>query len=172
MKHMKASISHRFLTKEERAILAEETKQSPYIGFIHESVWQHFGKMFVIDRDQAVLGACATIALRGWIKIGPLIILSRAQGKGLGKQLLTRVVSASGKQNLYIGTPNPKVMHMARTLEFQQVNYLQLPGPVKYYLLHYLFERISGDYIFSSLRKKLRSKNWGYAFFIKYASKQ
>lgn len=168
---MTRSISYRELTEIERKVLANETKQSPYIGFIHEDIWSRFGKMFVVSENKTFLGACAIVPLRDWAKIGPLFVLSRAQGQGLGKQLLTHVIKTTRNKNIYIGTPNPKVVHMANSFGFQKITFWQLPWAVKRYLFIYLFERMNWEYVVSSIRKKLTSKNFGYEYFVKYAPK-
>lgn len=168
---MTRSISYRELTESERKVLANETMQSPYIGFIHQRVWQQFGKVFVVSEHKKFLGICVTISLSRWIKIGPLFVLPQAQGKGLGRLLLTHVVKANRNKNIYIGTPNPKVMHMAYSFGFQKITFWQLPWAVKCYLFLYLFERMNWEYVVSSIRKKLTSKNFGYEYFVKYAPK-
>ncbi len=148
-------------------MLAGETKQSPYIGYIKPQIWQEFSDVFIANHKGVLIGACVIVPLSGWVKIGPFIVMSSYQGKGVGKRLLTHVTTYFKNTNVYIGSSNPKVIQMASNLRFQNIGFVKLPREVKLYLISYLLQRASWEYIVDALRKKLTSKRFVYKYFIK-----
>lgn len=167
---MKEYITYRKLTDQEKQILERETKKSPHMGFIRRDVWTSFEKVFVLQNNIQLIGVCAPIRLRHWYKLGPVLVLSKFQGSGFGKKLLSHALNYFPHTNLYIGTPNPRVVSIVTKLGFVRVNGWVLPLEIKAYLLSYLFQRFSWEYITDAIQKKFTSHQWKYSYFVLHES--
>lgn len=168
---MKLEITKRRLHDDEIQLLIAELNKFPHIGFISEKLWNRLGETYVATIDDRFAGVCTAITLNGWMKMGPLVVLSKYHGHGYGKLLLTHTVGAYSGQNIYIGTSNPKVATIARGLRFEQIKrYMALPSPIKMYLLSYLFERLSIRFLLDSWKKKFIKRPTPYLYFLKYQS--
>lgn len=163
---MNEVITYRVLTIREQLILEAETKKSPYIGFIRHNVWDSFGKVFVLENKKQLIGVCVPVRLRHWCKLGPILVLSKFQGKGFGKILLSHAFNHFSNENLYIGAPNDRIVSIVTKLGFTKVRGLNLPIEIKTYLFSYLFQRFSLEYITDAIRKKFTTHRWKYSYFI------
>lgn len=161
-------IIERKLTGEESGLLEQETKKSIDIGLIDKTMWNSFDELFVIGMTDMFIGACAIMYLHGWIKVGPIVILERFQGKGCGAKLLYHIVNRYKNKNIYIGSSNKKVQSIVKKLHFQtEHHFLKLPREIQLYLINYLVRRISWKFVIDALRKRLFIQRNTYLYFLK-----
>jgi GNAT superfamily N-acetyltransferase len=151
-------IVKRNLTEIEISSLTEETKKSIHIGLIKPILWKKFKDIYVFEIDGELAGICAIFFLKKWIKIGPLLVLEKHQGKGVGKALLKKIVAKHPKSNLYIGSSNTKVKKIAICHEFKETEFIHLPFEIKIYLLSYIYNRFGIDYFIDAIKKKTKCK--------------
>ncbi len=165
---MNLQFNKRPLQKHEIDILVKELRHFPHIGFINARLWRTFKHIYVATVGKNFVGVCVVFPLKRWTKIGPLVIRQQYQGKGLGKTLLTHVVQDLDERNLFIGSSNPKVCAIAKSLGFrQETSFLRIPFEIQYYLISYLFTRFSFQYLLDAMKKKFRSGHWKYYYFLK-----
>lgn len=163
---MKMCIEKRKLVEEEINRLIQEMKKFPDIGLFTKNLWKDFQDIFVAQKNGNLIGVCTIVDLGTWIKIGPLIVLSKFQGKGYGKLLFTHVMNTYKKKNLYIGSSHPRIWTIVEKRGFQRVgNFFSLPFVIQRYLIMYFFKRFNSDFLFDTLRKKLISKRGPYRYY-------
>lgn len=166
----KVVIKQRKLREDEIELLIEESRKFPDLGLIKRKLWNEFDSIYVVTKNNKLVGICSITSLKKWIKIGPLIVIEQFQGRSYGKLLLTRVVEDHKNKNIYIGSSNEAVWKMAKELNFQERNgFINLPNVIKTYLVKYFLDRIDFDFIFDGIRKRLKNKN-KYRYFLKYSS--
>lgn len=162
------SITRRALTVDEAISLSEETCKFPHIGFINADLWKTFPHVYVATELGTLVGACVAFPLHGWVKIGPLVVMGTFQGKGYGRILLTHAIRHYRNARIFVGSSNPKVHTIVRSLGLREVGSIfRVPLVVQRYLLHYLFMRASYAYIIDALRKKLLFRRGKYRYFLK-----
>jgi hypothetical protein len=167
---MTTQIQLRFLTHEETEKLEAEVKKSPHIGFIGKKMWQKFGKCYVITMNDEFAGICAAVHLPHWIKMGPLVVLGKFQGKGLAKQLVNKILSENENKNLYIGSSNPYVIQIVEKLNFQKEgNFFKLPAELQRYQVNYLLDRLSLKFLMDAITKNINQKKSKYYYFMRFA---
>lgn len=164
---MQLTIEKRLLTQSEADLLTESMSQFPNIGFIEKNSWNTlFSTIFVATKDHELVGICSAVLLKGWVKIGPFIILEKFQGKGFGKILFTHVVQQFPKKNRYVGSSNPFVWKIAEQNKFRKVkNFWHLSGEIQRYLLIYILKRIS-VYFYIDALKKLFQRKFPYRYYV------
>ncbi len=164
------NISKEKLTIQEINLLYEESKKSPDIGLINEKVWKQFKNIFILKNGKELIGVCVAVELKKWVKLGPIIIVGRYQGKGYGRLILTHVVKYYRNINLYIGSSNLKVVKIIRSLKFRKIGgFLSLPKEVRFYILFtYFIQRFSFEYVIDAFKKLLTYKREKYHYFLKY----
>lgn len=156
------------LTDTEIALLIEQMKNFPHVGLLSHEMWRKFDYVYVTRSNNRLIGACAVVKLHNWIKIGPVIILSKYHNKGYGKKLLTKIVNDFRRHNLYIGSSNPAVIKIVRLLGFKKINnFFKLPKEIKVYLIKYFLERLNINFLLDDIRKKLFLKRGNYSYFIR-----
>lgn len=160
------SITRRALTVDEAISLSEETRKSPHIGFIDADLWKSFPHVYVATKQRTLVGVCVVFPLRGWVKIGPLVVMGTFQGKGYGRILLTHAIRHYRNARIFVGSSNPKVHTIVRSLGLREVGSIfRVPLEVQRYLLHYLLMRVSYAYLVDALRKKLLFRRGKYRYF-------
>jgi GNAT superfamily N-acetyltransferase len=155
---MPSRIIKRKLSENEISSLAEESRKSAHIGLIKPSLWKKFKDIYVAEDNEKLVGICAIFHLKNWIKIGPIIVLGKEQGKGIGKALISTIIQEYPKSNFYIGSSNPRVKSIASKCCFIPVSFLLLPFEIKIYLLSYIYQRLGVEYLVDGLKKKIMLK--------------
>ncbi len=164
---MTVTIQERKLTKQEINILAQETRKSIHIGYIAPPVWGKFRRVFVASNGNNLLGVCVVVPLKRFLKLGPVVVLEEHQGKRIGSKLLSAVVNTLCHNNLYIGSSNVQIRKIILKLGFNEVRYLQLPLEVMRYLLGYIWQRGSLQYLQDSLAKIFRHRRGKYRYYLR-----
>lgn len=161
---MKTMIRKRPLTATETDTLTKELPLFPDIGLIDPNAWNKtFPVIYVATTDKTLIGICAAVPLKHWIKIGPLVVLKKYHGKGYGKRLFAHVVKQLPNQNLYIGSSNPIVWKMALAASFQkEKSFWKLSTEIKIYLIRYFCERLSLSFITDALNKRMTKRTYYY----------
>ncbi len=165
---MSFTISRRLLRPSEIDILVHELHDYPDIGWISADGWKKFGKVFVATSEGRFVGVCVAISLPHWVKLGPFVIAGKFQERGYGRQLLRHIVNALSKYNLYIGSSNPAVGHLAMKCGFQRKNnFFSLPMEIKKYLIMYVFQRLNLTFVLDAVQKTFAEKRGKYFYYIK-----
>ena len=112
-------------------------------------------------------GVCVVFFLKDWVKIGPLVILKKFQGKGYGGQLLKQVVDENRDKNLFIASSNKVVEKMALRLGFTRKKYFDLPISIKLFLLKQLYDYLNARLVLEAVRKKMLLKRGKFKFFLR-----
>lgn len=139
------------------------------IGWISPDGWKKFGPVYVATDGNQFVGVCNAVKLNGWTKIGPLVVVEKHQEKSYDKQLLAFVVNRIEENNIFIGSSNPKVISIARSLKFKETTFSKLPNSIKSYLLHYSLARINPTFLANALRKRLHTR-YKYHYFVRIRS--
>jgi len=163
---MKISIQKRKLSSLESKILEAETMDFIHTGFTSQHIWQKYFPVYVMAAGNKLIGIVNIVGLNEWMKIGPVVILAKYQGKGYGGKILKHVVSDMKNNNLYIGSSNPYIWRIVEGLGFERLdNYLKLPREIKIYLLKYFLERLNFEFIINEAKKIREKKRTKYRFY-------
>lgn len=165
----KTVIKTRFLKKDEIASLTEEVRHFPDLVYVSEHIWRK-KKAHVLEVDNRFAGVVVVYRFSGWVKLGPLVVLEKYQGKGLGKKLLKHAINRYKKSNILINSTNPKVGRIASSYGFKEIDgFLSLPLTVKLFLLKQLFEYLRIKTVFEALRKRLAGRRGKRSYFIRFS---
>lgn len=149
-----------------------EMRKSPHVGLLTYNMWRKFNCVYVMRLSDKLVGVCAVVKLKNWVKIGPVIILSKYQGKGYGKKLLSKVITDFPDKNLYIGSSSPAVISIVKRLGFTRMkNFFGLPRKIKIYLVKYFLERLNLGFAVDDFRKKSFLHRDGYSYFVRYSDR-
>lgn len=166
---MNISITKRGLTVKEIGILSKEIAHFPDLSLVDDKLWSRY-ETYVLTIDNRLAGICAVKKLEKFVKIGPIAVLEKYQGKGYGKLLFKSVVNRYKKYNIYIGSSNSRVKMMVKKAGFKKLeNFRSLPREIKIYLLKYLFDRMNIDFILDDLKKRLFYRKDKYWYFLSFA---
>ncbi len=166
---MKIEIKLRKLSITEIAQLIDDINKFPHLGFIGEESWNSFFDTYTVYLAGKFAGVCVVIQLRNWAKIGPIIVLEKYQGQGLGRKLLGFVVKQLNNKNIYIGSSNPKIQSIVMDLEFRQMKcFWLLPKEIKIYLIKYFFQRLNWKFVKDAVKKRIILEHRNYGYFVKY----
>lgn len=111
---------------------------------------------YIIEYNGASAGMCGVYLDNAWIKIGPLVLLSRFQGLGLSRKIITAVMRDFSKQNMLILSSHVKVQHIIGTLGFEKLQSLgDIPLPFKIFLCRQLITLVSPTLILEKIRKSV-----------------
>jgi len=159
-------IVRRKLEDQEIKSLIADTKSFPDLTYVSKSRWQSFASPYVLEINNSFAGVCAIYRLTNWVKIGPLVILKKYQGKGYGKTLMKKVIDENNDKKLYIGSSCPIVGRIVTGFGFKKVTLLSLPKEIKLFLIKQIFEYFSFNLITEAIRKRLILKREKYNFFV------
>ncbi len=165
----KTVIKIRFLKKDEIASLTEDVKHFPDLVYVSERVWRK-RKAHVLEIGNRFAGVVVVYRFNGWVKLGPLVVLGKYQGKGLGKKLLKHAIDRYKKSNILITSTNPKVGRIASLHGFKEMGgLLSLPLVVKLFLLKQFLEYLGIKTVFEALRKRLAGRRGKRLYFIRFS---
>ncbi len=169
---MNQIIKRRKLTNTEVDLLIRDTKFFSSLIYVSKERWLGFENPYIIGEDDNFVGVCMIYELKDWIKIGPLVVLKKYQGKGFGKKLLYRIVEDYKNKNIFITSSNPNVKKILDKLNFTYINnYFSLPLKMKLFLIKQLYEHISFNMLMEFIRKKFTLNKERRSYFVKYLNK-
>lgn len=152
---MSISIDRRRLTESEIRELVHDIRLYPNLMYVSPSRFRNLKNPYCISKNNHFAGVCGIYSFGTWIKLGPLALLRRYHGLGIGKKLLDTIISDHANTSVYIASSNPVVQHVVTSRGFKQIpNYVQLPYEVKRFLIKQLVEHLNINFLKESVRKK------------------
>lgn len=166
---MNVSIVRRKLTPPEIFELIENIRLFPNLAYVSPRRWKQFINPYCLLLDGHLAGVCQIYSFNKWIKLGPLVLLAKHQGKGLGKLLLTKIITNHKNRHIFIVSSNPKVQHIIECNNFQRISdYFSLPKEVQLFLIKQLIEHLNLLFLIEIIRKKLFSTRGETRLYIKH----
>lgn len=151
---MNISIKRRRLTESEITQLMQDNRLFSHVAYVSRARWRRFSDLYIIEVDQNFAGVCAVYTFGHWVKLGPVELLKRYHGKGLGKRLLKNIIDDNKHVSLFIASSNPTVQHIIETLGFQKIpNFISLPKKIKLFLLRQTIEHLNIPFFYEGIRK-------------------
>jgi len=161
-------ITRRQLTSSEIKQLISNIKKFTTLTFVSHRCWQSYRCIYVIEYNKKIAGACAIIDLKNWVKLGPIVILDKYQGKGYGKKLLARIVSDHLHKNIYIGSPNYRIWKIVNDLGFKRIyGFYCLPIKIIFHYIVNIEDWINIIFLKEFVRKLFMKKMSPYYLFVK-----
>lgn len=160
-------IEKRKLTVYEADLLVKDILKVPQLIAGNRKRWQKFDLFYIATENNKLIGVCAVIKLKNWIKLGPFAVLEQFRGKGYGKRIIKEIIKDYTSANIFIGSPTPAVGRIAKSLYFQRVKFIQLPTEVKQYLIKQTIENSFNLSIVKEFIRKSFMKKDKYLCFIK-----
>lgn len=165
----KVVLKTRFLNDKEIEALTKDIYDFPDLIYVGKNVWRK-KRVHVIEVAHRFAGVLVDYHFGRWVKLGPVVILKKYQGKGLGKTLLKRVIGKYKNKNLSLNTTNPHIKRIAIKLGFKETpGYFYLPLSVKVFLIKQLFDYLGIINIKEAVRKKLTAPRNNRSYFLKYS---
>src|SRR3989344_361375 len=145
---MKREIKSQTPTVQDIAQVVADTKSFPFLTYIGPRTWRSFDGYYAAYEDNVFAGVLAVNKFDGWIKLGPLVVLSKFHGKGVATALVKKAVTTE-KGNIYLASANPKVWKITQKLGMvEKYNWLNLPLPIRLIYLRLSFNVVRcGDFI-------------------------
>lgn len=164
------TVVKRKITDKEAELLVHDIKFFPDLFYYSEAILLSLPVTCVVEVDGQFAGMCGLYEFITWIKIGPLVVLNRYQGLGLGRILLEHVVHAYSRKNLYTLSSNPRVQHVVQSLGFIKQNWglIGIPWEVQRFLFKELISKVSLKFIKESIRKSFTYKRGEVCYFVRY----
>ncbi len=167
---MAISIVRRKLTESEIRGLINDIRLYPNLAYISPTRFHHLTRPYCVSVDGRFSGICGVYSFDTWIKLGPLVLLQRFHGKGIGRKLLDTIISDHKNMSIYIASSNSAVQHIITSHNFKQIpSYFQLPHEVKLFLLRQLIEHLNLNFLTEGLRKKCFQRRGEIKFYVKLA---
>ncbi len=158
----------RNLTLSEAKSLQPAIKQSKHIISFDPQKWQKFEQVFVAQSIHGeFIAACALTNIRGYYKLGPLVVRGEYQGQSIGKKLITHIIEQYPSQSFILGSSNPKAVAIAQKLGFKPAKNSHVFLSFKLYLINYLWSNLSLSYLKEAFIKKFIGKRGRYKVFLK-----
>ena len=124
------------LESSKRQLLSEAIKDTIHIVYFKDTSWDRLVLNSVyVNKEFA--GVCGIDVINSsWAKVGPVIVLSKFRGKGLGKLMIDYVLKDYKDRNLFIHSSNPAMIRIIEKTTFKKLNSaLEVPLRVSVYLL-------------------------------------
>ncbi len=167
MNNSSLCISCRAITQSEYSSSRKAIKLFPDLSFLKYSVVQHLTECYVAEIDGVFAGFCGIQYGRGWWKLGPIVVLPEFQKHGVGSALLLHVVEKSKNRPTYFGTSNIKIKEYGRKIGAKEIgSFFSLPWAIKLAAIGFLFEYLSLQFLWESLRKFFRYGRGKYTYFL------
>lgn len=162
------SIIRRNLTESEIKSLINDIRLYPNLAYVSPARFRHLSKPYCVSVDGCFAGICGIYSFDTWIKLGPLVLLHRFHGLGVGRKLLDKIITDHKKTSIYIASSNPAVQHIITSHAFKQIpSYFQLPNKVKLFLLSQLVEHFNLNFLKEGLRKKFFQRRGETKFYVR-----
>lgn len=164
--HMTITIAKRSLTSREIATIAIDIENFPDLAFVKPELLTSFSDVLVAEVDGEFAGFCAADEYRGLRKLGPIAVMRKYQGTGVGKELMKKIVETSRGKRTYLGTSNYKAKAFFRKLGAKEYGSIfQVPREILWATVHFLSGYWSVRYVYEGLRKRLKYGRGKYTFF-------
>lgn len=148
----------------------EDTRLFPHVAYVSRARWRRFTNPYIIEVDSKFTGVCAVYTFDNWIKLGPLVLLQKYHGKGLGKKLLLNIINDYNKTSIFMASSNPAVQHIIKSYNFQLFSsFLSLPMEVQMFLFRQLVEHLNVSFVLEGIRKKFFLKRLEIKFYARFA---
>jgi GNAT superfamily N-acetyltransferase len=165
---MRISIIQRRLTDLEISELVNETQLFPNLIYISPNHWRRFTNPYCLLVDDHFAGVCTIHDHNNWVKIGPLVLLQRYHGKGLGKILLQHITQNNRNKSLFITSSNPAAQQIVNSLGFNKVSSIfSIPMRILILLAFQSVQYINIRLLSEGIRKKLRFQRGIREYYIK-----
>ncbi len=166
---MVISIVRRKLTELEITELVENVRIFPNLAYVSPNRWRHFADPYCLLVDGHFAGVCAIYNFKNWVKLGPLVLLQKFHGKGLGKNLLHKIIQDNINTSIFIVSSNPAVQYIVTSCDFQHISsYFSLPLSVQLFLIQQLVEHLNFSFIREGIRKKFFLRRGEIKFYVKF----
>lgn len=150
-------------------MLMNELPHTPGLVYIDPSIWKSFQNPYVVLVEEQFAGVCQVYELGRWIKIGPIALLKKHQGHGIGKQLVARIIRDYPLKQIFLTTTNSALKKIAIMNKFRRVrSFFLLPIPIALFLIRQFFEYLRIQSISEYLRKTKNKDRGEMCFFILY----
>ncbi|MBI5619479.1 GNAT family N-acetyltransferase [Candidatus Gottesmanbacteria bacterium] len=167
---MNVSIKRRSLTESEITRLMQDIRLFPDLAYVSPARWRRLIDPYVLEVDRVFAGACGVYRFDHWIKLGPLVLLKKYHGKGLGKRLLKTIIDDYPAVSVFITSSHPAAQHTVESFGFQQVSsFFSLPKEVKRFLIRQLTEHMNISFLYEAIRKGFSLRKGKRKFYVKLA---
>ncbi len=151
---MSISIRRRSLTESEITRLVQDVRLFPDLAYVSPVRWRRLIDPYVLEVDRVFAGVCGVYNFNQWIKLGPLVVLEKYHGNGLGKLLLKTIIDDHSAVSVFITSTHPAVQHVMESFGFQHVSsFFSLPKEVKRLLIRQITEHMNILFLYEALRK-------------------
>ncbi len=165
---MSISITRRNLTVPEINELVSDIRLYPDLTYVSSSRFRHLTEPYCVSIDGFFAGICGIYSFDTWIKLGPLVLLHRFHGLGVGRKLLDKIITDYKNTPIYIASSNPVVQHIITSHDFKQIpSYFNLPNEVKLFLVKQLVEHLNWNFLKESTRKKFIQRRGDIKFYVR-----
>ena len=167
----KVEIIKRRLTDYEIDKLICDIKFYPDLTYVSKNHWKRIKTLLVLEEEHQFAGVCAVYEFRGWIKIGPLVLLNDFHGKGYGKLLVSKVLNSYHDKNIFAASTNPIVKSLLLKLHFANIDsFMSIPFEVKLFLFKQMIEYFNIPLVSEAIRKRITTKRGAFSYYIKYSN--
>ena len=157
---MELVIHKKIPSKKELDHIITETKHFPNQIYVGPKTWASFDGHYCAYVDNNFSGILAVNRFSNWVKLGPLVVLSRYHGKGIGTKLVKTAIKEENKhKQIYLASANPAVWKIVGKLCFVQYkNISDLPWSVKLiYTIMSLKVLVQGEFL-EFIKELIRKK--------------
>lgn len=156
---MNISIKRRRLTETEMDQLIVDTTLFPHIAYVSKNRWRRMKIPYCLMVGGQFAGVCGIYSFDKWIKIGPLVLLQKYHGLGLGKHLFKVIFDDHKKTSIFITSSNPAVHQIMSSFDFQELpSFFSIPFKVKMFLIRQLTEHLNFSVAKEGIRKMFLPK--------------
>lgn len=142
-------------------LLMHELPNTPGLVYIDMSIWESFKNPYVVLVKNEFAGVCQVYEQDKWIKIGPIAILKKHRGHGIGKRLVVQIIRDYPKKQFFLTTTNTALKKIAMMNKFRRISsFFLLPIPIALFLIRQFFEYFRIRSISEYLRK-IKNKDRG-----------
>lgn len=162
------SVNRRKLSEAEISLLIRDLPLFPNLAYVSRSRWRHMKNPYCLLASDQFAGVCGIYRFDGWIKIGPLVLLQKYHGQGLGRQLLKVIFDDHKNTSIFITSSNPAVHQIMSSFDFQELpGVFSIPFKVKMFLIRQITEHINISVAQEGIRKLFLQKGKR-KYYVKY----
>ncbi|MCA9385517.1 GNAT family N-acetyltransferase [Candidatus Dojkabacteria bacterium] len=133
--------------------LISAIKRDPDVVFISRYKWSGYKDMYVVEQNKQFIGCCILKFYEDWIKLGPLVLLPQARGKGIGTKLVCKMEHDLKDTNLFCTSTNTRIHKILDSLGFEEIEPKRSPCKIRSILLKEFLEYLSFRSVFEGIRK-------------------
>lgn len=147
-------ITQRELTHVEIDALIKDIQSFPDLNYVSVQQWKDLNSCFVGEEKSHFVGCCVVHQFDEWVKIGPVVILKKYQGRGFGRKLLLSVIQQHCVSNIVVTSSSPAIAKILLKLGGCEVSFWEFPFKVQFFLLGQLLENLHIEHIVEFFRKR------------------